>query len=249
MKKPFLIVISLSLFVTSYSQTYQKNFVRKQFPKSAIESVIGVQEAQVIEGDKVDVTTYYDGVNRPIRTVNKEASRHSRDFVSVAEYDEFSRQAKEYLPFSTNENNGNYKNNALIKQADFYETAQKVAHSSYPYANTEYESSPLQRILKQGFAGYDWQTSSNGHPLSFSYRFNYANEVRKWDENQGDFSSNSFYPANSLSVTIQNDENRAENGDGLQTIVFTDTRGRKIMKLVKRYYEQSKRIICYLLLL
>lgn len=125
-------------------------------------------------------TTYYDGLGRPMQTVAMKGSPQGNDVVQPVAYDAFGREPVKYLPYVSTQSDGLYKNDALAapaseepdplqkyrtgKQYTFYQAANSVAHDEYPYAETKFESSPLNRILKQGAPGEAWQP--NGDPLS-----------------------------------------------------------------------------------
>jgi hypothetical protein len=85
------------------------------------------------------------------------------------------------------------------------------------------ESSPLNRPLKQGSAGEDWQIS-NGHAKSFQYTTNSATDkVFMWNKTQNGASATSYYPVGTLIVNSTTDE------DGKQSREFKDKDGRVVL--------------------
>ena len=63
-------------------------------------------------------TQYFDGLGRPIQTVQKKASQSGLDMVQHIEYDAFGRQQFSHLPF-TQGSDGQFKDNAPTQQQGF----------------------------------------------------------------------------------------------------------------------------------
>ncbi len=100
-------------------------------------------------------------------------------------YDPNGRESTKYLPYSSNDKSGIYKNDPVGQvsgsytgspQQTFYENTSKVAND-LAYAQTSFELSPLNRIAKQGAAGINWQpdgnlTSTSDHTVKHHYEIN-----------------------------------------------------------------------------
>ena len=106
------------------------------------------------------------------------------------------------------------------------------------YSEKELESSPLNRVLKQGAPG-DWALTS-GKEIKFAYQTNAANEVQlfkvttTWDSASGCFtpvisSPQPYYPANTLYKTITKDENWTS-GKNNTTEEFKNKEGQVVLK-------------------
>ncbi len=134
-------------------------------------------------------TQFFDGLGRPIQTVSVQASPSKKDLVVPIKYDEFGREAKKYLPY-TSGSNGAYKEDVLdeaqyknSRQYNFYQYDNLVAGDVAPYSVTNFEPSPLNRVAKEGAPGADWQPdavnsySSTDHSTKMNYGTNVANEV------------------------------------------------------------------------
>lgn len=127
--------------------------------------------AAINDKDKVQIDIqYFDGLGRPMQTVQIKGNPDgNKDIVQPIEYDQFGREVKKYLPFAyTGSANGAYKPDALLKQATFYNpsgngvSGSQLANNGIPviptpYVQTEYEASPLNRILQRGAPGDAWQ--------------------------------------------------------------------------------------------
>lgn len=176
---------------------------------------------------------YFDGLGRPLQTVQTKGSPLLNDIVQPFEYDAFGREAKKYLPYAGG-TNGSYKTDALTAGAGvgkFYSlTGQNYPSTAYPFAETQFEASPLNRVEQQGAAGEAWQLlnasiSESGHTLKTEYGTNAASEVKLWTlKADGTGATATFYEPNQLYKTMLTDEN------GNKTIEYKDKEGKVILK-------------------
>ncbi|SDT67421.1 RHS repeat-associated core domain-containing protein [Mucilaginibacter mallensis] len=120
---------------------------------------------------------YIDGLGRALQTVQVKASPGERDIVTPVVYDPEDREAMKYLPYvaMTASSNGSYKSTAITDQASFYNVSTAASwnapgvvtmaavNGTVPsFAQSGYESSPLDRIVEQGEAGATWQLPGSG---------------------------------------------------------------------------------------
>ncbi len=177
--------------------------------------------------DKLTAVQYLDGLGRPLQTVVVNASPQLKNSVTFNAYDNFGRENKVYLPYTSATGCGTYIANAPTEQSNFYKTATNIELSDYPVAETAYELSSLNRITAQGAAGADWQLSNN-HTVKYDYGTNISQEVRNFILYA---TSTSFYGVGTLSKKIIKDENwvvaDAKNGT---TEEFTDVEGHVVLK-------------------
>lgn len=121
-------------------------------------------------GPKQVVNQYFDGLGRVMQTVTNQGSPAALDLVQPVVYNAYEREVKKYLPFSAG-NNGYYQpNESIIDAAGNYAGAaqpfylpasnNKIADDTRPYVETIFETSPLNRPLKEYGAGQDWLNSS-----------------------------------------------------------------------------------------
>ena len=116
----------------------------------------------------LDQIQYFDGLGRPVQTVQKAITpgidpSARKDLILLQEYDSFGRESNAWLPAVIGGNNGAYVTPATVK-------TQSIATNGgdqKPYSMPVYETSPLNRVLKQFGPGQDWQ--DNGKAVSTGY--------------------------------------------------------------------------------
>jgi hypothetical protein len=162
-------------------------------------------------------TSYFDGLGRFVQEVVKQQSPSStpKDIVTQQDYDNLGRPYKKYLPY-TGGTDGNFKTNFITEQTAFYKaSSDKIVNDDYPYALTDFEASPLNRVAKQGAPGLIWQPSnliSGGADkvISFAYSANsLADSVKYWKLNGAYVPKSTKYSAGELYVTSTKDEQGA----------------------------------------
>jgi RHS repeat-associated protein len=187
--------------------------------------------------DQKNVTwQYFDGLGRPMQTIQSKASPDFRDVVVPMEYDQFGRQVKEYLPY-TAYNDSRFQTGATSAQSTFYNTSVPykyyVKTDAAPYAQTVYEDSPLNRVLQHIAPGTAWQSKPS--TTAYTYNVDGSNpgqeRVKIWviSPSGADYSVSytTYYPSNSLAITISTDE------DGRQVRTYTDQQGKVVCKKVQ----------------
>jgi RHS repeat-associated protein len=113
---------------------------------------------------------YFDGHGRLTQTVSTQGSPAKADMVSAVAYDAYGRKNKNYLPF-TNGNNGWYKVDPLgiisgsyttSAQYNFYNSGGtgKIANDTRPFSETIFESSDLNRHVKDYGPGIAWNNTN-----------------------------------------------------------------------------------------
>ncbi|MDN5213341.1 DUF6443 domain-containing protein [Fulvivirgaceae bacterium BMA12] len=215
--------------ITATALSNCENYVHEQLVR-----VAGITEAPQIAnlsvGQKSDTWNYFDGLGRPLQTVRQQASAMGHDIVQPVVYDHLGRQKTEYLSYADNNGSPGYlKTDVLTKQANFYQNAMKVAHDTHPWAEKEFEPSPLNRVRKQGAVGADWQLSTD-HVTEYQYKVNQAQEnVSQWEY---DHASNSItrqasFAGGQLKVNVIIDE------QGYKMREYIDKQGLVVLKKVQ----------------
>ena len=109
-----------------------------------------------IEGD-VDVLTqiqYFDGLGRPVQTIQRGITPTKSDLVTYQEYDPFGREERSWLPSVGAGNNGAFMTLANVKTK-----ANTTYGDSVAYSKPVYEASPLSRVLEQYGPGSAWKST------------------------------------------------------------------------------------------
>jgi len=166
-----------------------------------------------------------------------------KDIVTHVAYDDYGRQTKQYMPYSSTTNTyGSFKtgDQALVTKG-FYN--QKYAEdfpglsvaNTNAYSESLLEASPLNRPLKQAAPGKDWRMGS-GHEISFAYKNNASTEVRLYEVSfvnnnteAPQLISNGHYAPGELTRTITYDENHTTGKDH-STEEFTNKNGQVVLK-------------------
>ncbi len=246
------------------SESYR---VKSQFESINMNFIVSDQLiAQIKDVEEIDdlpvesrnqAIQYFDELGRPHQTVMTQGSPLGKDIVQVTVYDALGREHRKYLPVVVDAEDGFYKggivdgNGNFAGQAlNFYNNgwSDKIADDNKPFAETIFERSPLNRVLKQGAQGEVWQPdgthglASLDKTVKAEYLLNTASDnVLKWTYtppttspdwplgmvNAGTSLSPVYFQQGYLYKSITQDENRN------QTIEFKDKLGRVILKRVQ----------------
>ncbi len=170
----------------------------------------------------VSNVTYLDGFGRKLQVIQVNGSPGGTgDIIIPYVYGVHGRVEKEYLPYAKEGNNGAFDNNSLLPS-----NWSIHGSSDAPFAFTlsEYDNSPLDRIVKRTGPGKAWHDSGKG--VETIYGMNGENEVRlyrvTWD---GVLTLGGYYRGGSLQKVIVKDE------DGNQNETFTDNDGRTVLSV------------------
>lgn len=166
--------------------------------------------------------TYFDGLGRPIQKISSGIGTAGKpDVVSFSVYDVYGREKKRYLPFAANTSRL-FQADVVNAQASFYAIGSgKYAKDGDPYSVSEYDSSPLNEIWREGSVGSAWQPAM-GKMSAIVLRTNTSSDaVRQFNT---DGSINGLWPSGTLSVSETTDE------EGHKILVFADKLGNTILK-------------------
>ncbi|OWK68845.1 DUF6443 domain-containing protein, partial [Pedobacter sp. AJM] len=183
---------------------------------------------------------YFDGLGRPLQTVQLNGTLAGHDLVQPFAYDAFGRETIKYQPYSVWQNKGAYRFDAISGggQAGYYNNPPSgIKATASPFSLTVFEASPLNRVLEQGAPGDDWQPVANnntGHTLKMEYGSNITDEVKLWQINSvGNGAVASVYLSGTLYKTISKDENwKADDLKAGTTEEFKDFEGRVVLKRI-----------------
>ncbi len=191
-------------------------------------------------------TAYLDGLGRPVQEVNKKLSPEigsiTYDMVNFIEYDNLGRTPLSYLPYTDNSSDGSFKEDVIDKQETFYSSASMVSHDDFPFAETIFDTSPLNRLVEKGSPGEDWQIS-NQHTTKQYSEHNAANSILFWEFDElasGASATTYFSEASLFKSTITDEDNKV-------SISFTDKIGRLICSqtIIEAVENEEGKIITY----
>ncbi|MGN8071588.1 DUF6443 domain-containing protein [Mucilaginibacter sp. 22184] len=258
-KFSILSALILSAGPVAYSQTTPpgataaQNYVATFMPRAAGMTTNTALNTNASDKNKVATTIqYFDGLGRPLQTVQRQASPQGNDIVQPFAYDQFGREAVKYLPYVPQTGTaGSYKADALTTgagQSQFYATPPAgVTAISNPFSITNFEPSPLNRVIEQGAPGIDWQPAA-GHTQKIAYTTNNIKDITDTANTMlaalytttinangsRTLAKSSNYGAGQLYVTVSKDENW-KSGRGGTTEEYKDKEGHVVLKRTFNY--------------
>jgi RHS repeat-associated protein len=183
---------------------------------------------------------YFDGLGRPLQSIQVKASPLGKDIIMPVAYDAFGRETIKYEPYAdAGTANGSYRPSAVASQLNFYTAGvvpASIQANPAPFSKSVIESSPLNRVLEQGFPGTVWQpgasrTASSGRTVVTEYLINDTLDVPYIRLTPTGAIANTFYPGGKLYKTIFKDENWTT-GKANTTEEYKDLQGRVILKKI-----------------
>jgi len=234
--KKLLYTLVLIIPVLVLGQSTNQNYVKTTTYKKPV-----IDPDSVLESDKIEQVTYYDGLGRPIQSNAYKAGGAENNIITHIEYDGLGRKTKNYLPAPAVTTSQDYISNAEDVQRTYYQTVygnELNLFSPNPYSEVQYEGSSLNRVLQQAAPGEDWSLYS-GHTVKFDYQTNSGNEIKNFGVNFPDPTNTEVpelvldgnYNVNELYKTITKDENWViADGFNRTTEEFKDKLGRVILK-------------------
>jgi len=205
--------------------TATRNYIRTRIPQVAFSAFpSSYTSSQVNEG-----ITYFDGLGREIQNISIMGSPEQKDLVKITSYDNAGRKEKDYIPYESTLQNGQFYDNAVSEQHSFINTMFPAfmgnSNAEYGFNQTVYEPSPLNRVQKMAAPGYDWHNGS-GKENAINYKSN-SNAVSSWKYNPSWDTYNAVtYNVNTLYVTETSDEDqhvKREYKDLQGKVVLTET--------------------------
>ncbi|HEY0057632.1 MAG TPA: DUF6443 domain-containing protein [Flavisolibacter sp.] len=162
----------------AYNSNAYINYVRTWQPAKPLTDPALVPQQPV--SDVPTATSYVDGLGRPIQTVNKQASPLGKDVVTYTVLDEYGRETVKYLPYTGTATDGYFKTNPFLEQQGFMQNQFGSQGETFFYGQTQLETSPLNRPVKEMAPGNSWTGAGRG--VSREYWNNNANDntVQKW---------------------------------------------------------------------
>ncbi|WP_051697972.1 DUF6443 domain-containing protein [Prevotella sp. 10(H)] len=214
MKRYILFIILNSCLSTlCYSQTFNDNYIISKTYTDAS----GTQSLDVIQ--------YFDGLGRPVQTVQKGITPSKADLVTYQQYDATGREASSWLPAVASGNNG-----AFIPFATYKTKAMTTYNNDSAYSRPVYEPSPLNRVLEQYGPGKDWYTGKKAVKTEYTTNnrtstgaYTGALSCMNLQIEGTTIKNKEYYADGSLYVTRMTDEN------GNESYEFKDKQGQVIL--------------------
>jgi len=247
MKKILFFLVLFPVLVLGQTQT--ENYIKtKTYKVPTAASIVTPAINQASQN-----VTYFDGLGRPIQQIANQQSASGKDIVVPIVYDGFGRQEIEYLPYvPITAASLDYKSTALTDVMNFTPYI-----GQNPLSKKQFESSPLNRILKQAAPGSDWALGL-GHEIKLDYQTNTTADAVKlfavtttWNASEEVFdiallngTTPVFYAPNQLYKTITYDENTAAapSESAGSTVEFKNKEGQVVLK---RTYESGAKLDTY----
>ncbi|MBN2663978.1 MAG: RHS repeat protein, partial [Bacteroidales bacterium] len=225
--------IDLLIPVGGYSAgDFNMNYVRVFAPLANNASNTAPQHDDLNYNLWSEQTQYFDGLGRPVQTVQSKASPTGADIIQPIVYDDFGRQTHSYLPYTYNQDMvntvGAYRPNAasLDIQTDYEQQLfynQLNQQGNVAFSETVFDNSPLNRVMQQGAPGADWQISS-GNVTSFDYQTNTSSLNYHFTVDQYNMLVKAQeYPPNSLYITKTTDP------DGHEVLEYKNKLGQVVI--------------------
>ena len=227
MKRNILTTLFLSLALWATGQNFDTSH-------SYVSERIYLNE----EGTKyIDNVTYLDGFGRKLQEVQVKGSPDGTgDLVQPYSYGKMGRTERTFLPYAKANNNGAFVANPLNAA---HWNAYGTADAAYAFTKTEYDNSPLNRVVRQTGPGAAWHTA--GKAVTTSHDMNDTNEVLLYRVNKtsGLVYQDGHYRRGSLDKVTTTDE------DGHTTETFTDNQGKTILTVVVNGEERLETYYVY----
>jgi RHS repeat-associated protein len=216
-----------------YGSSKIGNYLRTwspRLPYKLVSDVISISRTS----DQVNMKTEYsDAFARPIQTVDWQSSPTNKDIVSPRVYDQYGREQYKYAPYVSISYGGNFKTDPFGEQSNFFQTTYVADQPAYQgeqfyYGMTQFESSPLNRVLSKYDVGNSWVGSNRG--TQTQYLLNNSNDlVRVWA-----IASNALtYTNNDITTNIPASASTYAAGT-LTKKVTIDVNGNKVIEFVDK---------------
>ena len=170
---------------------------------------------------------YFDGLGRPIQSVDKQASPLQNDMVSFNVYDPSGRESITYLPYTSSSHTGLYKTDAVGEQSSF--NSGLFPSEQYYYGQAAYEPSALDRVVESFAPGNSWVGANHGVAKQYQIN-NTADSVVIWSIN-ATVGSLPLNAGNYASSTLYKDVTIDEAGH--VTVQYTDLQEHLVLKKVQ----------------
>jgi hypothetical protein len=206
------------------AQSSDQNYITATVVREAVSDA-----SSLSDNNSITTIQYFDGLGRPVQTVQRNitpASLGRKDLATYTEYDGAGRESRQWLPAVISGNNG-----AFVSFSSFSNNATNTYADSRAYNETQYEPSPLNRVTSQYGSGQAWAYK----PVTVQYGANDGGIAMYMVNASGNLQRQGNYSASTLYKTTTADE------DGKTKTEYKDKLGRVVMtqnsnSIVRTYY-------------
>jgi RHS repeat-associated protein len=210
-----LLIIALWGIMRCFAQFSNQNYIVTTVPTLAITDPTTLSDA-----NSISTIQYFDGLGRPIQTVQKAITRAGKDLLNLIEYDGIGRDYKHWLPAPATSNTG-----AFVSATDFTGLANtQYTSSEKPYAITDFEPSPLNRVTGKYGAGASWYAGKKNDSILYQTNTSSTEVAYYFVNSSNQLQRTGNYAVNTLYKTIMADE------DSKTTTEYKDKQGRVVLK-------------------
>lgn len=242
----FLAYIDPAL-ATVIQPSNDRNFEFIKTPNALTYNVADIDDLN-IDSKKLDIN-YFDPLWRKQQECKIQASGDlsHKDIVSVINYDIWGNAPLTYLPYCSSTGTGQFYQDAIEKQLNFYNAGvyKGIATTNYPVSETVSDKSPLNQVNEVGSFGEDWQIGT-GHTQRIERSGNGDDEVLLWvistnGASAMSISSPNYYQQYFLNKTITYSENSdvSSGFPGTTNITYTNNSNQLICKSSLAYQNDN----------
>lgn len=218
---------SINILNNMFSPVSKLNYVRIDIPQRPINDINLL--ATMSPNSVITQFIYVDAAGRATEKIIKQGAPNKEDIVKIYDYDEYGRQTKKYLPFTTNNFNGNSNANLKFqKQLDYYVNNTDLSipqlgstTATNSYTEFEFDKHYPYEVNKTALPGNSWALNTGKNQINSNYLN--SNTILRWFVDElGNTSANIaagqryYYPTGTLNVNI------SVNEDGEKVTTYTD---------------------------
>jgi len=232
-----ILIFCLSIVHLKSNAQSNRNYV---YTKAYQEATTTSTGTFVDETVSIQEATYFDGLGRSNQSVGINQSATQNDIVTHFEYDQYGRMEKEYLAYSEGTGAlGSFRTSAQTETGSYYNVP-KYENTTNPYAEKEFDNSPLNRVMKQAAPGAAWAMGAD-HEVEMDYQTNInADNVRQYGVSLS-FSNNIYTPTLTLK---QGNNNRYNEGELYKSIIRNENHtGTTKLNTIEEYTDKLGRVI------
>ena len=160
MKQTLLLIISGVMAAQMAAQTTTQNYIVTTIATDKVSNPANLVDDGSTSANANSTIGYFDGLGRSSQTVRKAITPSATDLVSGVMYDVFGRESQQWLP-------GAVANNAGAFVSGFGTSSVSTNGDGNPYATTNYEASPLNRVIGQYGPRADWYNNNKGKTTAY----------------------------------------------------------------------------------